>query len=382
LNRATGRRIGAWALALLALGAAGGGFIYSGVYDISATEQHTVPVYWLLEAAMRRSVHAHASAESIPDLSSPELLAGGRRIYHAQCERCHGAPGVAPDAFALGMTPVPANLTDTARRWSAADIYWVTKHGIKATGMPAWKYRLSEQEIRETAAFVARELRFLSPDDYRNKVRESATGSPALPVATPPAAGDAKEGKRAIQQYACGTCHAIPGITGATKPVGPPLRGMASRVFIAGVLSNTEANMIAWLMSPPKIDPLTAMPELGVSEHDARNMTAYLATLTHTPARLEVAGGDPRRAASRIDYYGCGSCHTIPGVRRAEGLVGPPLSGLRERTYIAGVLVNTPDNLVRWIRFPREVDPRTAMPDMGVSEADARDIAALLYSLR
>jgi mono/diheme cytochrome c family protein len=173
-------------------------------------------------------------------------------------------------------------LTDTARRWSAADIFSVVKYGIKMTGMPAWQYRLQEQEIWDIVAFVHNGLRQLSPVDYRMQVRETVQAVQPSPISRQRSAVNAQEGKRAIQQYACVTCHYIPGITGATKPVGPTLRGMAARSFIAGVLSNTSENMVAWLMSPQRIDPLSAMPDLGVTEQDARNIAAYLETLINS----------------------------------------------------------------------------------------------------
>ena len=75
------------------------------------------------------------------------------------------------------------------------------------------------------------------------------------------------------------------------------------------------------------------------------------------------------------------TCHTIPGVPGARGVVGPPLTGIADRVHLAGRLTNTAENMARWIRHPREVDPRTAMPDTGVSEQDARDISAYLYTL-
>lgn len=93
-----------------------------------------------------------------------------------------------------------------------------------------------------------------------------------------------------------------------------------------------------------------------------------------------VMGGDPNRGAELIRHYGCGSCHTIPGIRRADANVGPPLQQLRGRVYIAGVIVNTPDNLIRWIQHPQAIAPRTAMPEMGVTPGEALDIAAYLYS--
>lgn len=94
-----------------------------------------------------------------------------------------------------------------------------------------------------------------------------------------------------------------------------------------------------------------------------------------------VAGGDPERGRHLIPEYGCGSCHVIPGVPGAQGKVGPPLTHFAERSFIAGNLRNEPAALARWIRFPGEVEPGTAMPDLGVSEAHARDIAAYLYTL-
>lgn len=95
-----------------------------------------------------------------------------------------------------------------------------------------------------------------------------------------------------------------------------------------------------------------------------------------------VSGGNGERGRGLIRVYGCGSCHTIPGVRGAESYVGPNLDGIASRSYIAGVLPNDPENMVRWIQNPPAVDSKTAMPFLGVSERDARDIAQYLYRLK
>ncbi len=95
-----------------------------------------------------------------------------------------------------------------------------------------------------------------------------------------------------------------------------------------------------------------------------------------------VVGGNAEHGPSLIVAYGCAACHTVPGVKGARGNVGPPLTRFGDRTYIAGMLRNTPANLVRWIRDPQGVVPGNAMPNMGVTEAEARDIAAYLYTLR
>jgi cytochrome c len=95
-----------------------------------------------------------------------------------------------------------------------------------------------------------------------------------------------------------------------------------------------------------------------------------------------LTGGDPGHGPDLIRKYGCGSCHNVPGVPGAKGMVGPPLDTIASRSYLAGQLPNTPENLMRWIRKPQDVAPGTAMPDVGVTEKDGRDIAAYLYTLR
>ena len=93
-------------------------------------------------------------------------------------------------------------------------------------------------------------------------------------------------------------------------------------------------------------------------------------------------GGEPARGRELVRVYGCGSCHTLQGVSGAGGVVGPPLDGLGSRTHLAGRLPNTPENLMLWIRHPQRVAPGTNMPDLGIGERDARDLAAFLYTLR
>jgi cytochrome c1 len=93
-------------------------------------------------------------------------------------------------------------------------------------------------------------------------------------------------------------------------------------------------------------------------------------------------GGNPHRGAELIGHLGCGSCHSIPGVRGADGHVGPPLDNIGDRTMVAGMLPNTPANLIAWLRAPQSVVPGNAMPNMELSDHDARDVAAYLYTLR
>jgi cytochrome c2 len=100
-----------------------------------------------------------------------------------------------------------------------------------------------------------------------------------------------------------------------------------------------------------------------------------------TSPALYFPGANSQRAPVLIQEYGCAACHVVPGVRGAHGKVGPRLDRMKEQVYIAGILPNTPQNLTFWIKHPKRADAKTAMPDLGVTEQDARDIADYLYRL-
>lgn len=284
-----------FAVVLALLGAAGGAlFVWLGVYNVSALEQHTPPVYWLLQTAKERSIDQRAEELSAPDLTDPAWRQGGLLLYDRHCRQCHGAPGIPPEPFALGMRPIPTAIASIARRWQdrPEQTYWLIVNGIKMTGMPGWRYRLSEGQVWQLVAFLD-ELPSLGPAEYQARV-EALGGEQAEPLggqvisaaeAEPPLPGYPSDepaherGRKAIQQYGCTTCHRIPGLTAAVNDVGPPLAGIADRAFIAGILPNTPDNMLRWLLSPPAIAPRTAMPDMGLEEGDARDIAAYLATL-------------------------------------------------------------------------------------------------------
>lgn len=99
-------------------------------------------------------------------------------------------------------------------------------------------------------------------------------------------------------------------------------------------------------------------------------------------AAEQLTGGNAHTGQHLIYAYGCGSCHVIPGIAEANGAAGPPLDGFGSRVYIAGSLTNEPNHLVTWIVDPQRIVPGNAMPALGVTEAQARDMAAYLYTLR
>ena len=96
---------------------------------------------------------------------------------------------------------------------------------------------------------------------------------------------------------------------------------------------------------------------------------------------IRLTGGDPNRGKDAIRRYGCLTCHSIPGLP-GDANVGPQLDRVGSRVYLGGVLLNTPVNMTRWLKDPPAVDPKTAMPNVGATDDDVKDIACYLYSLR
>ena len=92
----------------------------------------------------------------------------------------------------------------------------------------------------------------------------------------------------------------------------------------------------------------------------------------------QLTGGDARAGRQLIREKGCITCHTLDSVPGARGLVGPPLDGIADRSYLAGEIANTPENMVLWIEHPHQVESKTVMPEMGLSDQESKDIAAYL----
>src|SRR5690606_3656021 len=140
------------------------------------------------EVAMRQSVRHHAKKIEAPPLSDPEMALRGAASYRDHCVQCHGAPGVAQSAIGLSLQPLPGPLVDARQHWRPRELYWVVRHGIKMTGMPAWEYRLSDDAIWELVAFM-QQLPHLNAAQYAQWAR-SAEAQPrdAAPAAQPAAA--------------------------------------------------------------------------------------------------------------------------------------------------------------------------------------------------
>ena len=268
--------------------------VRAGVYDVSATEQHTSPVFRLMEVTMRYSVQLRARGIAEPALGESGLSDVGLSCFARHCARCHGAPGLAGERFALTLQPLPRPLTNTVRQWRATELYWIVRNGVKMTGMPAWQGQLSDDEIWAIVAFL-HELPSLAPAEYRSRAASASmprceaigNGTGHAGIETPlssvavaaPGEPDARAALDVLRQYGCHACHRIPGIVGPDDVIGPPLARFGTRALVAGRWPNTEFNVVQWIRQPQQLDPRSAMPDLAVSEPDALVIARFLRSL-------------------------------------------------------------------------------------------------------
>lgn len=156
-------------LVLLALG--GLTFSYSGVYNVAATGEHTGLVEWVLETTQERSVRARGGDVPEPPPFDSALIVAGFNGFRDMCVQCHGAPGVDPDVNGQGLYPAPPELGEEAHELTDGELFWITKHGIKLTGMPAFGPTHSDEDLWAVVAFI-RELEEMNPEDYARRVAE------------------------------------------------------------------------------------------------------------------------------------------------------------------------------------------------------------------
>ena len=141
-------------------------FLYSGLYDVAATQPHWDVTAWSFETLLHNSVEARAERITPPgDLADRSRIETGFAHYRETCELCHGGPGVETTEIALGMYPAPPKLVEEAGEESAEELFWITKHGIKMTGMPAFGPTHPDEDLWSIVAFV-RTLPDLSPEEY------------------------------------------------------------------------------------------------------------------------------------------------------------------------------------------------------------------------
>ncbi|MCC2977266.1 c-type cytochrome [Sphingomonas sp. PL-96] len=317
--------------ALLALGAAGMLFAWSGLFNVAASSGHWAITDWFLHWTMRNSVRTHTIMAGEPAPRDDRGLVSAAGHFKNSCAVCHGAPGVPPSPVMQAATPAAPNLSVNAREWSDGQLFWIVEHGVKFTGMPAWAAKDRPDEIRRMVAFVRR-LPRMTPAEYRQLTEQA----PAAPVA----------GVRDATLRSCTGCH---GADGRGRGAGdiPVLGGQkpayllaALRAYATGKRDSAVMRNVAVTLSPAEMEALArafaAMPGLPAQ---------LSATGNGEPARI-VAQGLPKQ-----QLPACRSCHEPNG--RAPVLEG------QKATYIA-------DRLRAWRGEEGEIDARQSQATMPV----------------
>src|SRR5207248_4427425 len=229
-------------------------FMASGMYNIAADEPHFTLARWILQAGRTRSVEFRSRGMKIPNLRDPSLVRNGIVLYRKNCQPCHGGPGVAEEQIGRGINPKPPYLVIAANDWTDSQLFWITSHGLKMSGMPGFGARLSDKDRWAIVAFLRRMV-LLSPADYERFAAAADRGLSAEALdwvsnddygfAQLKAHGNSRKGRDLLSTYGCTTCHTIPGVGGGY--VGPPLTRFAERQYVAGLLVNVPATTVAWI---------------------------------------------------------------------------------------------------------------------------------------
>lgn len=132
------------------------GFAYSGVYDVGASNPHSRLVHWFLTTTSQASIERQSRGIEVPDLDDEALIFAGINDFNSMCVACHGAPGKNPEAVGQGLNPAAPDLAKSAANLKPAELFWVTKHGIRMTGMPAWGATHDDQAIWPVVAFLTK----------------------------------------------------------------------------------------------------------------------------------------------------------------------------------------------------------------------------------
>jgi mono/diheme cytochrome c family protein len=159
-------------IAMAATIAAAVGFIYSGSYDVAASQPDSGLLHWVLVTTRDRSIERRAAGINAPPLTDPKLIQEGFEHYHEMCEGCHLAPGIASSEIRAGLNPQPPILAQVVPRSSPARLFLVIKDGVRMTGMPAWGTTHSDPMIWAMVAFLER-LPEMTPAEYRAMARQA-----------------------------------------------------------------------------------------------------------------------------------------------------------------------------------------------------------------
>jgi cytochrome c553 len=293
------------ALVLVVLGAAGFLGVVAGIVPIAASAGHWPITRWFLSFAMQRAVATHSLGVTVPSLDEPWLVLKGAGHYEFGCRPCHGSPEIRRPRIPLGMTPFPPYLPPLIPGWQPDELYYIVKHGVKFTGMPAWPAVQRDDEVWAMVAFLRR-LPGLDATEYRRLV--SGEASPTGDVVALPGLLGPRAVPRAIAE-SCGRCHGVDG-NGRGLGAFPKLAGQRPAYLLASLQAFALGERHSGVM-----EPIAA----GLGVEDMRELAGYYASrpkaTPSSPSRpdaqamLEVGqaiaeGGIPERRVPA-----CSACH-------------------------------------------------------------------------
>jgi cytochrome c553 len=301
-------RIGAAVATVIAVG--GSLVAASGIVPITASSGHSALTYWVLELAKRRSIATHTLGMDQPSLDAPWLVQKGAGHYHDGCRPCHGAPDLQPPRITAAMTPQPADLLGRIEVYDSSELFYIVKHGIKFTGMPAWPAQERDDEVRAVVAFLLR-LPELDAESYRRLVHGDA--SPAGDVT--PLAGLAASFEPPDEvMTSCGRCHGVAG-HGRGNAAFPKLAAQKPEYLLRALRAYASSERNSGIM-----EPIAA----GLTEAQRRELVEYYAALPRESAVAGDADGAVIERGRNIARFGipgkdvpsCSDCHGPEGPRR------------------------------------------------------------------
>lgn len=299
-------------------------YMWSGIIPIAASSGHWPATRWLLQFAMRNAVQTHATGIKAPALDGPALVLKGAGHYATGCAPCHGAPGQQRSVIAHQMTPKAPFLPSTVHEWQAKELFWIVRHGIKFTAMPAWPARQREDEVWAMVAFL-RQLPELSPKRYDQLAY--GEGADAHAAATP-------EHRRSPTQPLLANCARCHGADGAGRGAAafPKLAGQREAYLLGSLRAFAEGTRHSGIMRPVSA---------GLDEARMRALARHYAKLpvpqpetTGAPAPDTVARGRAiaEQGVPEKGIPACTECHGPAQTPRNPAY--PRLAG-QYRDYLA-----------------------------------------------
>jgi cytochrome c553 len=287
-----------------------GGFLVaaSGIIPIKASSGHWAITRWFLQFAKERSVATHTLALESPSLDEPWLVVKGAAHYEIGCRPCHGSPELRDPRIARQMIPPPPYLPETVSKWEPEELFYIVKHGIKFTGMPAWPSRQRDDEVWAMVAFL-RDFPELNAEKYRQLANGEAAGSrDVVPLGGLLGPQNGREKMRNVVTTSCGRCHGVDGLGRGTAAF-PKLSGQHPIYLVASLEAFASGDRHSGIMEPIAAD---------LSLELMRALADYYGSLKWPPptpppkeAALAIVRGEAiaQRGIPNQDVPACAACH-------------------------------------------------------------------------